>query len=44
MTVTDRLGRAVTFNYNVSDVAPFGLCEQIIFDGFLPALIPQAPI
>jgi RHS repeat-associated protein len=34
MTVTDSLNRTVTVNYNVSDVAPYGLCDQIIYSGF----------
>lgn len=33
-TVTDTLGRTVTFNYSVSDVAPYGLCDQIVYKGF----------
>jgi RHS repeat-associated protein len=34
MTITDSLNRTVTVNYNVSDVAPYGLCDQIIYTGF----------
>nr|MDQ3744489.1 hypothetical protein [Acidobacteriota bacterium] len=34
ISVTDSLSRTVTINYNVSDDAPFGLCDQIIFSGF----------
>ncbi|HYV09785.1 MAG TPA: RHS repeat-associated core domain-containing protein [Pyrinomonadaceae bacterium] len=34
MTVTDQLNRTVTINYNVSDIAPYGLCDQIIYKGF----------
>jgi YD repeat-containing protein len=34
MTITDSLNRTVTVNYNVSDVAPYGLCDQIIYKGF----------
>ena len=34
MTITDSLNRTVTINYNVSDIAPYGLCDQIIFKGF----------
>ena len=33
-TITDALGRQVTINYDVSDVAPYGLCDQIVFNGF----------
>jgi RHS repeat-associated protein len=33
-TVTDSLNRQVTINYDVSDIAPYGLCDQIIFKGF----------
>lgn len=33
-TTTDSLGRQATFNYDVSDVSPYGLCDQIIFSGF----------
>ncbi len=32
-TIIDSLGRQVTFNYDVSDVSPYGLCDQIIFAG-----------
>ena len=34
MTITDQLNRTVTVNYDVSDVAPYGLCDQIIYRGF----------
>src|ERR1044072_2993147 len=34
MTITDSLNRTVTVNFNVSDVAPYGLCDQIIYTGF----------
>lgn len=34
MTITDSLNRQVTVNYDVSDVAPYGLCDQIIYKGF----------
>jgi RHS repeat-associated protein len=34
MTATDSLNRQVTVQYNYSDVAPFGLCDRIIFRGF----------
>lgn len=34
MTITDALNRTVTVNYDVSDVAPYGLCDQIIYKGF----------
>ncbi|MBV9924358.1 MAG: discoidin domain-containing protein [Acidobacteria bacterium] len=33
-TITDSLGRVVTINYGVSDVAPYGLCDQIVYGGF----------
>jgi RHS repeat-associated protein len=33
MIVTDPLNRKVTVNYNVNDVAPYGLCDQVIFKG-----------
>ena len=33
-TITDSLGRQVTVNYDVSDVSPYGLCDQIVFNGF----------
>ena len=34
MMITDSLNRTVTVNYDVSDVAPYGLCDQIIYKGF----------
>jgi hypothetical protein len=34
MTITDQLNRTVTVNYDVSDVAPYGLCDQITYKGF----------
>lgn len=34
MVITDSLNRTVTVNYNVSDVTPYGLCDQIIYTGF----------
>ena len=34
LTVTDALNRTVTVNYDVNDVAPYGLCDQIIYKGF----------
>ena len=34
MTITDSLNRQVTVNYDVSDVAPYGLCDQITYKGF----------
>ncbi|HXQ68920.1 MAG TPA: hypothetical protein VN844_00410, partial [Pyrinomonadaceae bacterium] len=34
MTITDSLNRTVTVNYNVSDVAPYGLCDRIVYSGF----------
>jgi YD repeat-containing protein len=34
MTITDSLNRIVTVNYDVSDIAPYGLCDQIIYKGF----------
>jgi RHS repeat-associated protein len=33
-TITDSLGRQVTVNYDVSDISPYGLCDQIVFNGF----------
>ena len=33
MIVTDSLNRRVTVNYDVADVAPYGVCDQIIFSG-----------
>ncbi|HLF26430.1 MAG TPA: fibronectin type III domain-containing protein [Anaerolineae bacterium] len=33
-TIVDSLNRSVTVNYNVSDIAPYSLCDQIIFKGF----------
>lgn len=33
-TITDSLDRQVTINYDVSDVSPYGLCDQIVFNGF----------
>src|SRR6185436_9287191 len=33
LTITDSLNRTITINYNVSDVAPYGLCDRIIFKG-----------
>lgn len=33
-TITDSLGRTVTINYSVSEVAPYGLCDQIVYKGF----------
>jgi RHS repeat-associated protein len=34
IAVTDSLNRQVTINYDAQDVAPYGLCDQIIFNGF----------
>jgi RHS repeat-associated protein len=34
MTITDSLNRVVTVNYDVSDVAPYGLCDRITYKGF----------
>jgi YD repeat-containing protein len=34
ITITDSLNRQVTINYDVSDVAPYSLCDQIVFNGF----------
>jgi len=33
-TISDSLGRQVTVNYDVSEVSPYGLCDQIVFSGF----------
>jgi RHS repeat-associated protein len=33
VTIVDSLSRHVTVNYDVSDVSPYGLCDQIIFSG-----------
>ena len=33
ITITDPLNRQITINYDVSDVAPYGLSDQIIFKG-----------
>jgi RHS repeat-associated protein len=33
-TITDSLGRVVTFYYGVNDVAPYGLCDKIVYKGF----------
>ncbi|HXM51037.1 MAG TPA: RHS repeat-associated core domain-containing protein [Pyrinomonadaceae bacterium] len=32
--ITDSLNRQVTIAYNVADVAPYGVCDQITFKGF----------
>lgn len=32
--VTDSLGRIVTFNYNVQEATPYGLCDVITYRGF----------
>src|SRR5215213_9253819 len=32
--VTDSLNREVTINYNISDAAPYGLCDHITYKGF----------
>src|SRR5215216_4118349 len=34
MMITDSLNRTVTVNYDVFDVAPYGLCDRIIYKGF----------
>jgi RHS repeat-associated protein len=34
LTITDSLGRQVNVNYDVSDISPYGLCDQIVFNGF----------
>lgn len=33
-TITDSLNRLITINYDVSDIYPYGLCDQINFQGF----------
>ncbi len=33
-TMTDPLNRVVTISYDVQDVAPFGLCDHIVYKGF----------
>ncbi len=33
-TITDSLNRQVTIGYDVNDVAPYGLCDRIIYQGF----------
>ncbi|HEX7957469.1 MAG TPA: RHS repeat domain-containing protein, partial [Pyrinomonadaceae bacterium] len=32
-TITDSLNRQVTISYDVADVAPYGLCDRITFNG-----------
>jgi RHS repeat-associated protein len=34
ITIKDSLNRQVTFEYNVNDSAPYGLCDRILFKGF----------
>lgn len=33
-TATDTHGRIIEFQYNVSDVEPYGVCDKIIYKGF----------
>lgn len=33
-TITDALNRKVTIDYDVQDVAPYGLCDRITYKGF----------
>jgi RHS repeat-associated protein len=34
LTATDSMGRVTTIEYDIQDIAPFGLCDRITYQGF----------